>query len=105
MGEPEEKALLEVWRVRVKKSLLQKAGGFSVCEHGNCGKDDFGWNYTDFQTSFPETLYSLPKISRPDQWKDLCMERAVTKQCIATVKSSDVQSADEVAATFQRDVL
>jgi len=102
---------LQVWRVAVKRELMIKKPRYKQCNEGvcGCGLDgnchgkkpavNFGWRHKGSKRQF-----SLPAGSRGDQWKDMCLERAVATQCIAKTTYNEDNIAS-VSAIFQRDVL
>lgn len=102
---------LEVWRVKVKRELMyRQAPGhhYSQCNDGKCDRDEFGWRYKDQNGKKDvdsKKQFSLPAASRGTDWKDMCLERVVTKECLEKTGTLNMHDADSVVAAFKRDVL
>lgn len=126
---------LQVWRVQVKRALMQQdpPPKYSQCNNGVCGcgldgshchdgpgglkpVTTFGWRYKDQkdkEAKNSKRQFSLPAESRTTEWKDLCLERVVPVECVKSTlktqsgeKTFDIKDdMAEVAAIFQRDVL
>merc|ERR1712178_350602 len=76
---------------------------YSQCNDDHCKHDNFGWRYKDQHhkpASESKRQFSLPSGSRGTQWKDMCLERAVSTECIQKTTFYEGNMAS-VSAIFQ----